>query len=147
MVVFVFFPVTTIALKKLQMRSLILIFVYLSKDILKRWLETPGCGFCPGFDCDFFVPSVFSFCRLVLSLTEKAVEKKDPEFWIEYDDFKIDEISKTEVRPSLDELLSSLGRKWDLFPLFLPFCECRTYRDKKRASKVVIYNESCIACA
>jgi hypothetical protein len=62
------------------MRSLILIAVYLSKDISKRWLETPGAVLAR-------VLIAVSLCLLFLLmqagfiLGEQAIQKKNRKFW------------------------------------------------------------------
>ena len=123
------------------MRSLILIFVYLSKDILKRWLETPGAVFARVLIaislCLFFLLMQASFV-----LTEKAVEKKIESFGLNTMILRSTGFSKTEVRPSLDQLLSSLGEVGTYLPFSSLYVNAEL-SNKKRA-KVIIYNDHSI---
>ena len=123
------------------MRSLILIFVYLSKDILKRWLETPGAVFARVLIaislCLFFLLMQASFV-----LTEKAVEKKIESFGLNTMILRSTGFSKTEVRPSLDQLLSSLSEVGTYLPFSSLYVNAEL-SNKKRA-KVIIYNDHSI---
>ena len=98
------------------MRSLILIFVYLSKDILKRWLETPGAVFARLLIA-ISLCLLFLFMQAGFVLTEKAVERKIESFGLNTMILRSTGFSKTEVRPSLDQLLSSLSE----LGTYLPF--------------------------
>ncbi len=120
------------------MRSLILIFVYLSKDILKRWLETPGAVFARVLIA-ISLCLLFLFLQTGFSLTEQAVEKKIQSFGLNTMILRSTSISKTEVRPSLDELLSPLAEKGIYFPFSSLFVNAEL-SDKKRL-RVVIYNK------
>ena len=123
------------------MRSLILIFVYLSKDILKRWLETPGAVFARVLIA-ISLCLLFLFMQTGFVLTEKAVEKKIKSFGLNTMILRSTGLSKTEVRPSLDQLLSSLSEAGTYLPFSSLYVNAEL-SNKKRA-KVVIYNDHSI---
>jgi hypothetical protein len=123
------------------MRSLILIFVYLSKDILKRWLETPGAVFARLLIA-ISLCLLFLFMQAGFVLTEKAVERKIESFGLNTMILRSTGFSKTEVRPSLDQLLSSLSE----LGTYLPFSSLYVNAElsSKKRAKVIVYNDHSI---
>ena len=123
------------------MRSLILIFVYLSKDILKRWLETPGAVFARLLIA-ISLCLLFLFMQAGFILTEKAVERKIESFGLNTMILRSTGFSKTEVRPSLDQLLSSLSE----LGTYLPFSSLYVNAElsSKKRAKVIVYNDHSI---
>ena len=123
------------------MRSLILIFVYLSKDILKRWLETPGAVFARVLIA-ISLSLLFLFMQAGFVLTERAVEKKIESFGLNTMILRSTGLSKEEVRPSLDKLLSSLGEMGIYIPFSSLYVNAQLSIEKR--AKVVIYNDHSI---
>ena len=123
------------------MRSLILIFVYLSKDILKRWLETPGAVFARLLIA-ISLCLLFLFMQAGFVLTKKAVERKIESFGLNTMILRSTGFSKTEVRPSLDQLLSSLSE----LGTYLPFSSLYVNAElsSKKRAKVIVYNDHSI---
>lgn len=123
------------------MRSLILIFVYLSKDILKRWLETPGAVFARVLIA-ISLSLLFLFMQAGFVLTERAVEKKIESFGLNTMILRSTGLSKEEVRPSLDKLLSTLGEMGTYIPFSSLYVNAQLSSEKR--AKVVIYNDHSI---
>ena len=123
------------------MRSLILIFVYLSKDILKRWLETPGAVFARVLIA-ISLSLLFLFMQAGFVLTERAVEKKIESFGLNTMILRSTGLSKEEVRPSLSQLLSSLGEMGIYIPFSSLYVNAQLSSEKR--AKVVIYNDHSI---
>ena len=123
------------------MRSLILIFVYLSKDILKRWLETPGAVFARVL-ITISLSLLFLFMQAGFVLTERAVEKKIESFGLNTMILRSTGLSKEEVRPSLSQLLSSLGEMGTYIPFSSLYVNAQLSSEKR--AKVVIYNDHSI---
>jgi hypothetical protein len=123
------------------MRSLILIFVYLSKDILKRWLETPGAVFARVLIA-ISLSLLFLFTQAGFVLTERAVEKKIESFGLNTMILRSTGLSKEEVRPSLSQLLSSLGEMGTYIPFSSLYVNAQLSSEKR--AKVVIYNDHSI---
>ena len=123
------------------MRSLILIFVYLSKDILKRWLETPGAVFARVLIA-ISLSLLFLFMQAGFVLTERAVEKKIESFGLNTMILRSTGLSKEEVRPSLDKLLSTLGEMGTYIPFSSLYVNAQLSIEKR--AKVVIYNDHSI---
>ena len=123
------------------MRSLILIFVYLSKDILKRWLETPGAVFARVLIA-ISLCLLFLFMQAGFILTERAVEKKIESFGLNTMILRSTGLSKEEVRPSLSQLLSSLGEMGTYIPFSSLYVNAQLSSEKR--VKVVIYNDHSI---
>ena len=123
------------------MRSLILIFVYLSKDILKRWLETPGAVFARVLIA-ISLCLLFLFMQAGFILTERAVEKKIESFGLNTMILRSTGLSKEEVRPSLSQLLSSLGEMGTYIPFSSLYVNALLSSEKR--AKVVIYNDHSI---
>ena len=123
------------------MRSLILIFVYLSKDILKRWLETPGAVFARLLIA-ISLCLLFLFMQAGFVLTEKAVERKIESFGLNTMILRSTGFSKTEVRTSVDQLLSSLSE----LGTYLPFSSLYVNAElsSKKRAKVIVYNDHSI---
>ncbi|MAL85521.1 MAG: hypothetical protein CMI23_04075 [Opitutae bacterium] len=124
------------------MRSLILIFVYLSKDILKRWFETPGAVLARILIA-ISLCLLFLFMQASFVLTEKAVEKKIESFGLNTMILRSSGQSKTEVRPSLDQLLSSLTKLGTYFPFSSLYLNAELSGGKR--AKVLIYNDHSIS--
>ena len=124
------------------MRSLILIFVYLSKDILKRWFETPGAVFARILIA-ISVCLLFLFMQASVVLTEKAVKKKIESFGLNTMILRSSGQSKTEVRPSLDQLLSSLSKLGTYFPFSSLYLNAELSGGKR--AKVLIYSDHSIS--
>ena len=123
------------------MRSLILIFVYLSKDILKRWLETPGAVFARVLIA-ISLSLLFLFMQAGFVLTERAVEKKIESFGLNTMILRSTGLSKEEVRPSLSQLLSSLGEMGIYIPFSSLYVNAQLSSEKR--AQVVIYNDHSI---
>ena len=123
------------------MRSLILIFVYLSKDILKRWLETPGAVFARVLIA-ISLSLLFLFMQAGFVLTERAVEKKIESFGLNTMILRSTGLSKEEVRPSLSQLLSSLGEMGTYIPFSSLYVNAQLSSEKR--VKVLIYNDHSI---
>ena len=123
------------------MRSLILIFVYLSKDTFKRWLETPGAVFARVLIA-ISLCLLFLFMQAGFVLTEKAVEKKIESFGLNTMILRSTKMSKTEVRPSLDQLLSSLSEVGTYLPFSSLYVNAQLSNEKR--AKVIIYNDHSI---
>jgi hypothetical protein len=121
------------------MRSLILILVYLSKDIFKRWLETPGAVFARVLIATSLC-LLFLFMHAGFSLTERAVEKKIKSFGLNTLIIRSTETNKEEHRPQLDVLFTDLSKQGTYFPFTVLFAKAQLQGKKK--AKVVIYNEN-----
>ena len=97
------------------MRSLILIAVYLSKDISKRWLETPGAVLAR-------VSIAISLCLLFLLmqagfiLAEHAIERKIESFGINSMILRTSPPGSGALRPELSTLFEPLAEEGLYFP-------------------------------
>lgn len=121
------------------MRSLILIVAYLSKDIFKRWLETPGAVFARVLIATSLC-LLFLFMQAGFSLTERAVKKKISSFGLNTLILRTTEVNSQEHRPQLDELFSGLADKGIYFPFSVLYAKAQLQGNKK--AKVVIYKEN-----
>ncbi len=124
------------------MRSLTLIFAYLSKDIWNRWLETPGAVVAR-------VLVAVSLCLLFLfmnagfSLTERAVEKKIQSFGINTVILRAVSQPKGKAKPAMDELLAPLGERGLYFPFSMLFLNAELSSGKK--ARIIIYEDHTLA--
>lgn len=123
------------------MRSLILILVYLSKDILKRWLETPGAVFARVLIATSLC-LLFLFMQAGFLVTERAVERKIKGFGLNTLIVRSYDTNKKESFPKFDELFGLLSNKGT----FLPFnvLNAKAQLAGKKKAKVIIYKEEAI---
>ena len=123
------------------MRSLILIFVYLSKDISKRWLETPGAVLAR-------VLIAVSLCLLFLlmqagfMIAEHAIEKKIESFGINSMILRTSPPRQDQLRPELNALFQPLAQKGLYFPFKSLYSLAELSTGEK--AKVVIYAEDAL---
>ena len=120
------------------MRSLILIFVYLSKDLFKRWLETPGAVFAR-------VLIAVSLCLLFLfmgagfSLTEKAMEKKIESFGVNTMLVRSIGVDPDKSRAAMAELLSPLAGEGTYLPFSMLYLNASLSTGTK--ARIVLYDD------
>ena len=123
------------------MRSLILIFVYLSKDISKRWLETPGAVLAR-------VSIAVSLCLLFLLmqagfiLAERAIEKKIESFGINSMILRTSASANGAFRPELSTLFEPLAEDGLYFPFSFLFSLAELSNGEK--VRVVVYGEDAL---
>jgi hypothetical protein len=123
------------------MRSLILITTYLSKDILKRWLETPGAVFAR-------LLIAVSLCLLYLFinagflLTENVLNKKIEGLGVNTMLLRAPSANSDVVRVSLAELLSSLESQGLFLPLSLSYVNARLTSGKD--ARTIIYDDQAL---
>ena len=124
------------------MRSLILIFVYLSKDISKRWLETPGAVLAR-------VSIAVSLCLLFLLmqagfiLAERAIEKKIESFGINSMILRTSASANGAFRPELSTLFEPLAEDGLYFPFSFLFFLGRAFERRKSEGRRV--RRGCLA--
>jgi len=123
------------------MRSLILIFVYLSKDISKRWLETPGAVLAR-------VSIAVSLCLLFLLmqagfiLAEHAIQKKIESFGIDSMILQTSPPSSSSLRPEISVLFESLAGEGIYFPFSSLFSLAELSGGEK--VRVIVYAENAL---
>ena len=123
------------------MRSLTLIFVYLSKDLFSRWLETPGAVFAR-------VLIAISLCLLFLfmsagfSLTEQAMEKKIESFGVNTMIVRSIGPAPGKSRAAMDELLEPLADQGLYFPFSMLYLNANLSSGKK--ARIVLYDDASI---
>ena len=123
------------------MRSLILIAVYLSKDISKRWLETPGAVLAR-------VLIAVSLCLLFLLmqagfiLGEKAIQKKIESFGINSLILRTSPSGNGSLRPELSALFEPLAEEGLYFPFSFLFSLAELSNGEK--VRVVVYGEDAL---
>jgi len=123
------------------MRSLILIFVYLSKDISKRWLETPGAVLAR-------VSIAVSLCLLFLLmqagfiLAEHAIQKKIESFGIDSLILQTSPPSSSSLRPEISVLFESLAEEGIYFPFSSLFSLAELSGGEK--VRVIVYAENAL---
>ena len=121
------------------MRSLILISVYLSKDLFNRWLETPGAVLAR-------VLIAVSLCLLFLfmsagfSLTEQAMEKKIESFGVNTMIVRSIGPSPGQSRAGMSELLEPLGEQGTYFPFSMLYVNATLNSGKK--GRIVLYDDA-----
>jgi hypothetical protein len=123
------------------MRSLILIVVYLSKDISKRWFETPGAVLAR-------VSIAVSLCLLFLLmqagfiLAEHAIEKKIESFGINSMILRTSSPSNGSLRPELSTLFEPLAEEG----LYFPFSSLYSLAELSNGEKmrVIVYGEDAL---
>lgn len=120
------------------MRSLILIFVYLSKDLVNRWLDTPGAVLAR-------VLIAISLCLLFLfmsagfSLTEQAMEKKIESFGVNTMIVRSIGPPPGQSRAEMDELLAPLAEEGLYFPFSMLYLNANLSSGKK--ARIVLYDK------
>lgn len=121
------------------MRSLILISVYLSKDLFSRWLETPGAVLAR-------VLIAISLCLLFLfmsagfSLTEQAMEKKIESFGVNTMIVRSIGPPPGKSRAEMGELLDPLGEQGLYFPFSMLYVNANLSSGKK--ARIVLYDDA-----
>ena len=121
------------------MRSLILISVYLSKDLFNRWLETPGAVLAR-------VLIAVSLCLLFLfmsagfSLTEQAMEKKIESFGVNTMIVRSIGPSPGQSRAEMGQLLEPLGEQGTYFPFSMLYVNATLNSGKK--GRIVLYDDA-----
>ena len=123
------------------MRSLILIAVYLSKDISKRWLETPGAVLAR-------VSIAISLCLLFLLmqagfiLAEHAIERKIESFGINSMILRTSPPGSGALRPELSTLFEPLAEEGLYFPFSALFSLAELSNGEK--VRVIVYGEDAL---
>ena len=121
------------------MRSLILISVYLSKDLFSRWLETPGAVLAR-------VLIAISLCLLFLFmsagflLTEQAMEKKIESFGVNTMIVRSIGPPPGKSRAEMGELLDPLGEQGLYFPFSMLYVNANLSSGKK--ARIVLYDDA-----
>ena len=123
------------------MRSLILISVYLSKDILKRWLETPGAVFARVLIATSLC-LLFLFMQAGFSITEKAIEKKIGSFGLNTLIIRSNDSLQQGSFPRIGKLFDSLTKDGTYLPFALLYAKAQLTGSKK--AKVIIYNDKSV---
>ena len=121
------------------MRSLTLIFVYLSKDLFNRWLETPGAVFARVL-ISISLCLLFLFMSAGFSLTERAMEKKIESFGV--NTMLVRSIGPTtgKSRAKMAELLDPLGEKGVYFPFSMLYVNANLSSGKK--ARIALYDDA-----
>lgn len=120
------------------MRSLTLIFVYLSKDLFNRWLETPGAVFARVL-ISISLCLLFLFMSAGFSLTERAMEKKIESFGVNTMIIRSIGPPPGKSRAGMAELLDPLAEKGIYFPFSMLYVNANLSSGKK--ARIILYDD------
>ena len=124
------------------MRSLILISVYLLKDILRNWVQTPGSLFAR-FSISLFLCLLYVLSNSVFLALEIQIENKIKNIGLSTIYLRTFENTREKKVPNLEKLFSSLSETGNFIPFHGTYLSAKL--DKESSCRVIVFTNQTVA--